>query len=78
MNLDYGIQIDVRSLSKSQIYLIFLLLVDISYMISYISYLISKTKIITESLTENLKEDNRLLFIYSLIFPLISGKSNHF
>lgn len=78
MNLDYGIQIDVRSLSKSQIYLIFLLLVDISYMISYISYLISKTKIITESLTENLKEDNRLLFIYSLIFPLISGESNHF
>lgn len=78
MNLDYGIQIDVRSLSKSQIYLIFLLLVDISYMISYISYLISKTKIITESLTENLKEDNRLLFIYSLICPLISGESNHF
>lgn len=78
MNLDYGIQIDVRSLSKSQIYLIFLLLVDISYMISYISYLISKTKIITESLTENLKEDNRLLFIYSLIFPLILGESNHF
>lgn len=64
MNLVYGIQIDVRSISKSQIYLIYLLLVDISYMISYIPYLISKTKIITESLTENLKEDNQLLFLY--------------
>lgn len=64
MNLDYGIQIDMRSISKSQIYLIYLLLVDISYMISYIPYLISKTKIITESLTENLKEDNQLLFLY--------------
>lgn len=51
---------DVSSISKSQIYqiyLIFLLLMGISYMIS-------KTKIITEFLTDNLEEDNQLLFIY--------------
>lgn len=32
--LDYGIQIDVRAISKLQTYLMFLLLVDISHMIS--------------------------------------------
>lgn len=60
MNLVYSIQMDVSSISKSQIYqiyLIFLLLMGISYMIS-------KTKIITEFLTDNLEEDNQLLFIY--------------
>lgn len=53
MDLNYDIQIGVRSL-KSQIYLTFLLLMDISYMIS-------KIKIITEPLIDNLEEDNQLL-----------------